>query len=77
MLQRPLLTLEVEESALLGAALLCAVATGCYTSLSEATQHMVRLRSKVLPNPEHEAVYAQGYARYLELYQRLEPMFSP
>ena len=76
-LQRPLLTLEVEESALLGAALLCAVATGCYTSLSEATQHMVRLRSKVLPNPEHEAVYAQGYARYLELYQRLEPMFSP
>lgn len=75
-LQKPILTLEVEESALLGAALLCAVATGYYASLSEATQHMVRLRNTVLPNPQHQAVYAQGYARYLELYERLEPMFT-
>ena len=75
-LQKPVTPVECEESACLGAALIAAVATGSYTSLEEGAEHMVRLGATTEPEPDRGGVYRQGYDRYLELYERLAPMFG-
>jgi xylulokinase len=74
-LQKPITRVDVEEAACLGAAMLGAVATACYPSLDEASAAMVRLREHLEPNPANAEVYQQGYSAYVELYDRLEPMF--
>ena len=74
-LQKPVRTLEVEETACLGAALMGATATGHFASLEDAVAQMVRLDKTIEPGTRDLAAYEQGYARYLELYDRLEPMF--
>jgi xylulokinase len=74
-LQKPVAAVAVEEAACLGAALLGATATGHFASLNEGVARMVRLREPVQPDPANADVYAQSYVRYLELYERLAPMF--
>jgi sugar (pentulose or hexulose) kinase len=74
-LQLPVATVACEETACLGAAILGAVATGTYTNLEQATARMARLRGRIEPDPANAEVYRRGYARYVELYERLEPMF--
>jgi len=74
-LQKPVRTLEVEETACLGAAMMGATATGHFGSLEEAAAEMVRLRETIEPGTSDLGAYQQGYARYCELYERLAPMF--
>lgn len=74
-LQRPIKRVLVAESACLGAAMLGAVASGHYSSLDDAARAMVSVGEQIDPNPEHQAVYEQGYAGYIELYERLAPLF--
>ncbi len=74
-LQKPVISLATEETALLGAAMLGAVALGVYPDLDTAAANMVRTGQVYQPNPALRDVYDRAYARYLELYQRLEPMF--
>jgi sugar (pentulose or hexulose) kinase len=74
-LQKPVITVQVEEAALLGAAITAATATGTFASLEEGVERMVRLRRRIEPDPSNTAVYRQGYAAFLELYDRLAPMF--
>jgi xylulokinase len=74
-LQKPVTTVDVEEAACLGAAMSAAVAAGCYASLEEASRAMVRVRDRLEPNPANASAYQDGYATYLELFNRLEPMF--
>ena len=57
------------------AAIVAAVATGSFSSLEEGCSQMVRLRHRVQPSPGHHEVYDQGYAQYIELYERLATMF--
>ncbi|HSR34701.1 MAG TPA: FGGY-family carbohydrate kinase, partial [Anaerolineae bacterium] len=74
-LQKPVTAAMVEEAACLGAALMAAVATGAFASLEEGVASMVRLRESIEPaQVDHEA-YRRGYAQYLDLYDRLAPMF--
>ena len=68
-------TVTSEETACLGAALLGAVATGCYADLETASVAMVQLDRIIEPSVIHSAAYAAGYARYGELYERLAPLF--
>jgi len=75
-LQKPVVRVLVEEAACLGAAMVSTVAIGAYPDLREATQHMVILGETFEPNPDHRAVYEDGYQGYLELYERLRPMFQ-
>lgn len=75
-LQKPMRTLEVEETACLGAAVMGATATGQFDSVVEGVQQMVHLRETVEPSERDRAAYQEGYSRYCELYQRLEPMFT-
>jgi xylulokinase len=75
-LQRPVTAVESAETACLGAALLAARAAGAYDSLEEGVRRMVRLRPTIYPQSNNISVYGQGYERYIELYERLAPMFS-
>jgi sugar (pentulose or hexulose) kinase len=75
-LQLPVATVACEETACLGAAILGAVATGYYGNLEEAMAHMARLRGWIEPNPAVAEVYQGRYEQYVELYERLEPMFK-
>jgi sugar (pentulose or hexulose) kinase len=75
-LQLPVATVVCEETACLGAAILGAVATGWYGSLEEAVARMARLRGWIEPNPAVVGIYGDGYQQYVELYERLEPMFK-
>jgi hypothetical protein len=36
---------------------------------------MVQVRAQVEPDPANSGAYEAGYAAYLELYERLAPMF--
>ena len=74
-LQKPIQTVQVEEAASLGAAILGAVACGAYASLPEAVNGMVHVKDLIMPNPSHQGVYQHRYGQYLELYDRLRPMF--
>jgi xylulokinase len=62
-------------AACLGAAMLGAVATGCFANLEEASTAMVRVKDHLYPNPANAMVYQEGFESYNELYDRLEPMF--
>jgi sugar (pentulose or hexulose) kinase len=75
-LQIPVATVACEESACLGAAILGAVATGAYAGLEEAVAGMVRPGRWIEPDPANAGVYEHGYERYVELYERLAPMFE-
>jgi len=74
-LQKPVVVVPGEEVACLGAALMAAVATGAFSSLEEGVRQMVRRGETVHPREEHRLAYQEGYAAYIELYERLAPMF--
>ena len=74
-LQKPVIAVDAEEAACQGAALIAATATGRYASLEDAAARMVLARSIVEPEAVNADVYRAGYACYLELYERLTPMF--
>ena len=74
-LQKPIVSLENEETSCLGAALMAAAAAGEFASLEEGTAGMVRVRQHYWPNPANALAYNRSYQAYLELYERLEPMF--
>jgi sugar (pentulose or hexulose) kinase len=74
-LQKPVVTLETEETACLGAALIAATATGTFKSLEEGVARMVRVHERIVPSSDHLQIYQKSYADYLELYDRLAPMF--
>jgi len=67
----PLERTVAEEGAAYGAALLGAVAGGVFADAHEAVAACVRVRDRVEPDPEWQAAYDDGYARYRELYPTL------
>jgi xylulokinase len=75
-LQKPIVTLENEETSLLGAALIAAAAAGEFNSLEEGVARMVRKRATILPQAENRRVYDRAYQEYLDLYDRLKPLFQ-
>ncbi len=67
----PVITLEQEDTAVLGDAILAAVACGAHKNLSDACAAMVRLRGRIEPNAATRAAYADAFARYCAVYDRL------
>jgi xylulokinase len=70
----PLELTAVEEGAAYGAALLAGVAAGRWRDPQEAVAACVRVRATVDPEPAWREVYADGYARYRELYPALRDL---
>lgn len=75
-LNREIVTPEVQEATCLGAAVLAAVGGGTYASLEEAVTQMVRFRNSYRPDKEAVEVYARSYRRYQELDATILPTFG-
>jgi sugar (pentulose or hexulose) kinase len=73
---RPVLTMENEEAACLGAAILAGAGVGVYSSLPEACARMVKVKERHEPDRAHAAVYSELYERYVALFDALGGMFA-
>jgi len=74
--RRPVVTTTNEEAATLGAAILAGKAVGLYASIEEAVTQMVQIKERFEPNPENFALYEKAYRTYVQLYNRLCPLFG-
>ena len=60
---------------MLGCAMLAAVASGLFPTISDAADAMVSVDRVIRPNPEVHQQYEQHYQRYIGLYPALRPTF--
>jgi xylulokinase len=67
---RPIVSLENEECATSGSAILAGVAAGVYSSLEEAIGRVVKEKERFFPRKENEEIYEKAYKKYLEVYER-------
>lgn len=74
--QRPVLTMENEEAACLGAAILAGKAVGIFSSLEEACEKMVVVKERFEPNSTNFNIYTKTYENYIELYENLRGLFD-
>lgn len=68
-------TLEQQETAILGNAIIAAVAVGAFQTLDQACAAMVRVSGQIEPQPALHAAYAKAYARYCAVYDALDGLF--
>jgi xylulokinase len=71
----PVVTLEGEEAAIRGDAMLAGVASGLFRDLEEAAQLTVHTRKRFEPDPPSRAAYESAYRRYVELFDTVRPLF--
>jgi len=74
--QKQIKTMESEEAACLGAAILAGKATGLFSSIEDAVENMVKVKNVVNPNQENQHVYEKGYENYKKLFDDLKSMFD-
>jgi xylulokinase len=60
----------------LGAAILAGVGTGMYAGFKEAVEKSIAIRRTHEPDADLKDVYEEGYQKYRNLYERLEPMMQ-
>lgn len=72
---RPVIVLENDEAACLGAAIVAGVGVGVFDSLESAVAKMVRIKKRYLPYPAAVETYNRSYQKYVELYEALEKVF--
>ena len=72
----PVAVPKITETTALGAAFLALVGFGVYASLTEASEHMVRIAHRLEPNLETQARYQEAYQQYRRLYFSLLPVFE-
>jgi sugar (pentulose or hexulose) kinase len=73
---RPVVTLDGEDAAVRGDAMLAGVAVGAWGDLEEAAGAMVAVRTRYEPDPRNRAAYDDAYARYIRLFDALRPEFE-
>ncbi len=71
----PIVTLENEDTALLGDAILAGVATGMLSSIEDGCKAMVTVKASIAPGADVEG-YSEPYQRYRELDRHLSPYFK-
>ncbi len=69
-------TINTQEGAAYGVALLAAVATGEFKSVQEACTSAIRITSTLKPDPKTAKVYDQRYGQFRQLYQSLSADFA-
>ena len=73
---KTLITVDCEESACLGAAILAGKAIGMFPDIEKACQKMIQEKERFVPNPENKKVYDRGYSNYKKLFNDLESLFE-
>ena len=56
--------------------MLAGVAAGVFSDLDEATAAMVSVGERYEPDPAAHDAYDAAYARYIELFEALRPLFD-
>ncbi len=72
----PVLTLEGDDAAIRGDAMLAGVAVGIYPDLAAAGQALVTTKDRYEPDSSAHAAYERGYAHYIQLFETLRPLFA-
>ena len=70
--QRKIRTLNVPDSAIIGAAGIAAVGAGLYGSLEEMVEHMVHFGQVIEPERENAPVYDAMFSIYRDAYKGLK-----
>ena len=68
-----ILSMKIEECSSLGAAMLAAVASGCYPNL-DMLARVNKIKEGINPNPELKNVYNRGFRRFQMLYHLTKEM---
>jgi len=69
---QPVATVEAEEGAAYGVAMLAGVGVGAWKSVDDACAAVVRTRDRVEPDPKAKEVLAKQYKSYQALYPALK-----
>jgi ribulokinase len=72
----PIELTTVDDAVALGSAICAAVAAQAFPDLPSAAAAMVRRADRIEPNPALSDLYADGYARYVQTYEALAPLFA-
>ena len=67
---------QITETTALGAAFLALVGVGAYTTLTEVSEHVVKIRERIEPNPATSSRYDDAYQQYRETYFAMLPVFE-
>ena len=67
---------EITETTALGAAFLALVGIGSYSSLSEVSEHIVKIRECIDPDTVAQSIYQESYEQYRQTYFALLPVFE-
>lgn len=67
---------EITETTALGAAFLALVGIGAYSTLTEASEQIVKIRERIEPDAAARSMYAESYERYRQTYFALLPVFE-
>jgi xylulokinase len=67
---------EITETTALGAAFLALVGIGAYTSLTEASDHIVKIREHIEPDAATTSIYSEAYEQYRQTYFATLPIFE-
>jgi xylulokinase len=70
-LNRPVTTLHNTEAAIVGAAICAAVATGHYSTFSEAAETFVKKKDTIYPRAEQHDIYKDRYEDYQHVFKLL------
>jgi sugar (pentulose or hexulose) kinase len=72
----PVVTLQGEDAAIRGDAMLAGVAAGVYPDLDAAAAAMVKVDERYAPDPTAHHAYDAAYTRYIQLFEALRPMYA-
>lgn len=69
-------TVEAEEGAAYGAALLAGVGAGVWSTVDEACSKGVRVKSRIQPNAESSVILRNQYLKYRRIYPALQQVYA-
>jgi len=73
---KTLITVDCDESACLGAAILAGKAIGLFHNIEKACQEMIHEKERFVPNLENKTIYEHGYKNYKKLFKDLESLIE-
>ena len=68
--------IETKELGTLGCAMAAAVASGVYPDLKAAASHMVKVKTRIEPNPSNVVIYAKKFERYKKVSAALDGLWG-
>ena len=72
----PVVTLQGDDAAIRGDAMLAGIAAGVYADLAAASTAMVATKDCYRPDPLTHRAYEAAYARYGQLFEALRPLYA-